>query len=135
MACFMQIEKLKKKLYFEGYMYVRDSERNEKTYWRCEFKKTCKGRAHTMISAIDGDEVYTRGEHSHQPDARRKEVIGASNLLRKSARETLNPTSHIVQDIMNSVTLETAAILPSTSLMKRTVLREKQEQIASSNIE
>uniref|UniRef100_A0A915J5T5 FLYWCH-type domain-containing protein n=1 Tax=Romanomermis culicivorax TaxID=13658 RepID=A0A915J5T5_ROMCU len=129
MSCFLLTEKGRKKLIFDGYGYIQDYSTYEKIYWRCEFKNTCKGRAHTEFNAIDGAQVEIGCAHSHPPDATKEEVTNAINKIRSDAINTVESTHTVVSMAINQVSPACTPKLPKTANLKRTVLRKRQGNV------
>lgn len=125
MARILLSEKGRPKLIFDGYGYVKESDCGNKTHWRCEFKtsKSCKGRAHTIIGAQDGDRVEIRNKHNHLPAATRVEVIETTNRIKHVASTTQEETHTIVSSAVNAVSPVAAPSLLHLSCMKRTFWR------------
>ncbi|KAL3870817.1 hypothetical protein ACJMK2_038857 [Sinanodonta woodiana] len=67
MASFTLSQMGKTKLCFEGFQYVKNKVRGEKTYWRCS-KRICGGRAITVDNAGELFDVKTTKEHCHVPE-------------------------------------------------------------------
>ena len=55
-----------KKLIYDGYIYIKDKDSEDSTYWRCEKRGLCSSR---MITFRANESVKKSPlTHSHQPD-------------------------------------------------------------------
>ena len=70
---FIPSQKGKLLLVYEGYLYKKDRNREEKTYWKCTDDE-CRGRAVTTGVPPDAEECRVTKEHSHAPDSTLIEV-------------------------------------------------------------
>ncbi|KAF0741431.1 Uncharacterized protein FWK35_00025688 [Aphis craccivora] len=65
-----------------------------KRFWRCRYKRECKTRVHTGIT----DLIFLKNinNHTHDSDTAKVEVNIAVYNIKKRARETLEPTSTVM---------------------------------------
>lgn len=66
MAEFVISQRNKDKLVFKEFIYTRDRTRGIKTYWKCNLRSICNGRA---LSIDSGNKMKIRitQEHTHPP--------------------------------------------------------------------
>lgn len=107
----------RRKLYLDGYFYVRDRITDDCIYWKCEeFKTKCRGRV------IDrGNKLIKKGDHIHPGRPEQVEVRQSLSEIRESARKTEHPPQLIISTVCANVHERTQTLLPSISSMKRTV--------------
>lgn len=83
----------------DGYMYIFDafSANKLKKFWRCRYKDSCKARIHTIVET---NKFLKRvNEHStHDSEAAKIEANSAVTKMKKRARETMEPTSNIINE-------------------------------------
>ena len=110
-------------LVHEGYRFIKDNCKVEKTYWKCVKYKSdrCPARVHTY----DGEIVHELGQLNHVPqpeDVDRKVIL--YDLKKKAARSTERPMS-ILACVTRDVAPQVRGILPSVTAMCKTAERAR----------
>lgn len=109
----------KRKLYIDGYLYIKDYKRNNNIYWKCEnFKKTlCKSR---VIESENGVIKHSQ-EHNHAGDAAKFEAEKILQTIREDAVDSRDTPHYIVSNSVNNIPKAVMAKLPTVPTMKRTI--------------
>ena len=79
----------KVKINVQGYLMIKDKNRKNIFYWKCEKRKTlqCHGRATTMLS--EGQHHLMKvSDHNHAAEASRVNVVRSLSLLKEHAQQT-----------------------------------------------
>lgn len=113
------------KLFFDGYIYVKDKAgKGNIVYWRCE-DRHCPGRAKT-----DDNEILSSTPHPNHP---RKdfnaEVQIAKASIRARAAESYEATSIVVSAETAHLSNQVKALLPSERALKQSVQRERKRML------
>lgn len=120
---FVKNTKGKDQLIYRGFIYNKERELKDKTYWKCiEYYTTrCKGRVHTAMSQVVRD--HTHFQHNHEV---RGGQIGAARVMSK-IREATIKSNDKPQQILAVASLgisESAqAALPSDRAIAKTTQR------------
>lgn len=85
---FLESEKGKRMLAYEGYLYHIERKSAQKEIWRC-CDRTCKGRCHTA----NGQMIKPPCQHSHAASNGQKEKAVARTNIKRRAEETAEPAS------------------------------------------
>src|SRR5438128_11656553 len=91
------------KINVNGYLMVKDKNRNTSYYWCCEKRGTlrCNGRATTKL--IEGQHHLQKvSDHNHAAEASRISVIKIVNALKRKARETDELPEQIIQNVTSA---------------------------------
>jgi len=115
---FIIYEKGKRKLAFNGYMYVRDKAQNVVTYWRCEDYIKCKSR---VTTAENDSIIRAPTEHSHPPNPACVAVSKSKARMRDQAVNASEYTSNIIQSETHAMSLVTVGVLPEKTSLQRMV--------------
>ena len=78
-----------KKLLYNGYIYIKDRDTAEATYWRCEKRGTCNGRMTTL--RINESVKNHPSSHNHPPD------VSSDVLLLQSLTNVLKVYRFLLQ--------------------------------------
>ena len=110
-------------LVHEGYRFIKDGCKVEKTHWKCVKYKSdwCPARVHTY----DGKIVHELGEHNHAPrpeDVDRKVIL--HDLKERAAKSRERPMS-ILASAVRGVAPQVRGTLPSTTAMCKTIERAR----------
>lgn len=82
------------KLIFNGYVYIKDRDANERTYWCCEKRGRCNGR---MITSMQDESVKKYpSTHNHPPDLSSVEAARVIEEIKSSATLTDETTSSVI---------------------------------------
>ncbi|RWS20639.1 uncharacterized protein B4U80_09577, partial [Leptotrombidium deliense] len=108
-----------------GFLYTRDREYKEITYWKCvDFNKyKCKGRLQTR----NGEIINIIGNHNHE---KRHSDIAAKNVLaamKDKASTSTDTPQHIIGEISENLGLSVSCKLPKIKLLKRTIQRTRKQ--------
>jgi len=118
------------KINVNGYLLVKDKNRNNSFYWCCEKRGTmyCNGRAVTRL--VNGQHhLQKTTDHNHGAEASRLAVIKAVNTVKKRARETSEPPAQIVQTVTASTSREIHPYLPSCNALCQSVKRLRRSEL------
>jgi hypothetical protein len=114
----------KDKISVNGYLMVKDKNRENLYYWCCEKRNTlqCKGRA---VTELIEDQHYLKktSDHNHAPEASRINVVKAINMLKRRAQETNDQPVQIIQDIVANSSQEIYPYFPSHGALRQSVKR------------
>ena len=114
------------KLVERGYIYGGHRRVGEVTHWLCEKRGICNARIHTQ-----GTEIIKRtNEHLHAPDEQSVSCCETKIGIKRRARESQDSSHHIVGDSVVTVSEGTAAKLPKLDSLKRTLQRQRVQQMA-----
>jgi hypothetical protein len=95
------------KINVHGYLMVKDQNRGNKYYWRCEKDKllNCKGRAVTTLT--DGKHyLKSFSKHPHAPQASNAPVAKAVAKIKKCACKTREAPTQLIQNNMICISEE-----------------------------
>ena len=101
MARFLTSSKGKKKVADENnYIYDFHSHnlKLEKDYWRCEFRKSCSVRIHTVMQEDTPKIVYVSGEHKHPAEGA---LVTARSAVAEMKDEAVQSISKNVRNIIS----------------------------------
>lgn len=114
---FIQSQLGKKKLYLDGYFYIRDRISDKHIFWKCEeYKKKCKGRV------IDkGNAFIKKGDHNHPGRPEKLEVRKALNEIKNLASTSAQTPQTIISQATRNLSERGLSLVPSVSCMKRTI--------------
>jgi len=123
----------KEKFGHEGFLYIFDKksgDRNRKM-WRWERKDySCRARIHT--DAITGDVLKNLGEHNHDSNAAKIEVVRTVTALKRRAIDTNEGTAQVINHTVQNLSQAVQGQLPSGYALKKTVRRQRvREQVPS----
>src|SRR5688572_21597783 len=94
----------KQKIVVRGYLLVKDTNRDEKYYWCCEYRDaySCMGRATTVL---EGQEHVLKKfkEHNHAPDASHAEVVQALDTIKRTASQSHDLPTQIIQNTVVNI--------------------------------
>lgn len=113
------------KIIVRGYSYVIEKKSKSSFYWICVHRKDlfCKGRITTNF--VDGrhEVVKKPTQHSHEPSAKDKELITASNHLKELAATSAMPPSQIIRENLVETQPNCRIYLPSKCAQKNKITR------------
>ncbi|CAI6363526.1 unnamed protein product [Macrosiphum euphorbiae] len=123
---FVNSQKGKKLLSYDGYLHSLHRSTENKCIWRCvEFiKYKCKGRCHTTNDEESG-EIIKIPTHSHPPNADKVNVKEAIDKLKNEAKTSCEPTRNVVSKIVSDVSKITTSKLPPIDMLSQTVRRTR----------
>lgn len=116
----------KNKVIFKIFIYLKDRENEEKTYYKCEYFKKfkCRGRIHVV------EENVTRelGEHNHPADRSKHLADELLNVIKDKAVHTKESPRDIILEASAHASLPICTKLPTVQLMKKTILRKRKSE-------
>lgn len=122
------------KINVNGYLMVKDKNRDNKYYWCCEKRNAlgCNGRATTIL---DGEQHYLQqtSDHNHAPEANRFDIIKSINIVKEKAKETDDRPIQIIQNIISSTSnsQEVNTSLPSNEALRKSIKRVRRADFPS----
>jgi hypothetical protein len=114
------------KINVNGYLMVKDKNRDNKFYWCCEKRSAlkCNGRATTIL---DREQHYLQdtSDHNHAPEASRFGTIKTINTIKGKAREADDLPSQIIQSTISNTanSQEVYTSLPSNEALRKSIRR------------
>ena len=111
-----------RRLFYGGYAYILDKQRDATSYWRCEKRGECKAR----LTTEDDHLKNQPSEHSHPRDPIRMHVAKTVSEIRQHAITSEEPTSTILQNCTMDFPLAAAGQLPRRDALERMVRRKRQ---------
>lgn len=142
MSCGEQMEQIdikiiKNKLFYNGYVMIKNKQRENVFYWECEkrsHKKEkndfdyCNAR---MVTLLTNGKHVIRGKvpiHiNHAPDASRLIVKTAIANINDKAKSTRENPSQIIQDIHSAVPITARPYMPSVEATRKIILRARRK--------
>ncbi|CAF0834788.1 unnamed protein product [Didymodactylos carnosus] len=108
MCVFVETKRKKPCLLFNGYRYVQDKRQNRTTYWRCELRATCNGRAHQIgrenpIETIKHNHRYNENRN-HYEEFRlkiKKRICDERTAVRKIFRTEIIKAQKYTPDLVD----------------------------------
>ena len=113
-------------LLFREFRHLCDRIRNENTYWRCELRSTCPGRA---SQKRDGEPTVT-SPHNHEPNEQRSEAERFKTTLKRRIREDPTPIRKIFRtELISEYTTnpQNVCALPQFFEIKNSLYRTKNQ--------
>jgi|SRR6266498_4876088 len=110
------------KINVHGYLMVKDKNRNNIYYWRCEKwqKLQCHGRATTVLIE-DQHQLKHFSDHNHAAEASQVSVLKTINVLKEKAQQTNDQPIKIIQNIVANSLQEIYPYLPSHDALRQSV--------------
>ena len=115
------------KIKYKGFLYERDSEYKEKSYWKCDKYKKLKCRA--RITVMKDKVVKIKDNHNHEgsPLEVQKKIV--MNDIKNLARTKTNAsTSQVLAESLSKVSEGVLQIRPKKNSIKKTIRRARGEQ-------
>lgn len=115
----------KEKLAHDGFIYTKDRTRGNKTYWRCEQRRTCNGRA---VSIEDGGTVNIRITKEHIHASQTEEVTVQkvrASLKRKAVEQPATHPATLIREELQGLPNDAIAALPERQTLRRLVNRSR----------
>ena len=116
----------KEKFCHEGFLYIFDkkSADGSRKMWRCELKDySCRARIHT--GAITGDVLKNLGDHNHDSNAAKIEVVRTVTAVKRRAVDTNEGTTQVINHTVQNLAQAVQGQLPSGHAMKKVVRRQR----------
>lgn len=118
---YLESEKGKRMLAYEGYLYHIERKSAHKEIWRCS-DRTCKGRCHTA----NGEMIKPPCQHSHAASIGFLEKAVVRSTIKRRAQETAEPARVIVQAALGNMSQAAQATVPKIETTKRNIRRYRQ---------
>ena len=115
-----------KKLIYDGYIYIKDKDSEDSTYWRCEKRGLCNSRMITLRA--NGSVKKSPLTHSHQPDLASIEAVKTVEAIKLRSTLTEEVTSSVIQNSTNSISIAAALKLPSKESLSKIVRRKRKHE-------
>ena len=115
-----------KKLIYDGYIYIKDKDSEDSTYWRCEKRGLCNSRMITLRT--NGSVKKSPLTHSHQPDLASIEAVKTVEAIKLRSTLTEEVTSSVIQKSTNSISIAAALKLPSKESLSKIVRRKRKHE-------
>ena len=112
----------KPKLGYRGFVYQKDKNRGETTYWKCERREECNGRLITKEGKVTKQKA-----HNHAPDASVARIQKSISTMKETMKNGSECTSAIGNRYMEEVQREFRPYFPSEGVIKRTLQRCKRK--------
>ena len=121
-----ETSKGKLKLNYNGYLYVKERNRESWFSWVCEDRKSrhCLGRLTTRLIASEHN-VIKENVHSHSASASRIGVCDFSAKIKARACNTRENPVTVIQSVRRSEGQDTLACLPSEKALIKQVKRAR----------
>lgn len=87
----------------------------------------CTGRCIRNTNLPEAQQFNVSKEHTHAPDARILGKASAINDLKRRAKDTIDSGRNIVSKVCRTMDVATAAAMPTTTALLRTVRRARKE--------
>ena len=111
------------KLVFDGYVYIKDKDSAETTYWRCEKRGMCNGRM--ITDRIDGSVKEYPSQHNHAPDILSIEAAKTIDDIKFRSSLTDETTSAVIYNCTQTISLGASVKLPSKECLSKIVRRKR----------
>lgn len=120
---YMESEKGKQMLLFEGFIFYKDKVDKKKTYWKCKQFKS--GSCHARIQSADDEILKTVGIHNHSADAALTEAGNVINIMKVRVQNSFDSPNQIISSAAGDISAEVAPKLPTISSIKKTLRRSR----------
>ena len=119
------------KLEINGYLMVKDKNRNDLFYWHCEHKKTDIKCGATASTVLVGTEHHLRkhGEHNHAAEASKQIVLHTLGKIKESARQSHDHPSQIIQNTLSQMPQSCRPSMPSREALRKRIKRVRREEL------
>ena len=84
-----------RKLLYNGYIYIKDKDLTDVTYWRCETRGICSSRMITYIGS--GYVKKAPSRHKHHADTAFVEAAKTIGAIKLRSTQTDDVTSSVIQ--------------------------------------
>ena len=114
-----------RKLLYKGYIYTRNRERGQTSYWICEQRSQCLGRL-TIRNGI----VTKENVHSHSPDRFTAKVQMSLADMKENINDSRETASAVINKYIKKMDKEFRPYLPSDEAMRRRLQRRTETLIS-----
>ena len=105
---------------YRGFVYQKDKNGGQTTYWKCERREDCNGRLITKEGKVTKQKA-----HNYAPDASVARIQMSISTMKETMKNGRDRTSAIVNRHMEEVQREFRPYFPSEGANKRTLQRCK----------
>ena len=112
-----------RKLLYKGYIYIKDKDSIDSTYWRCEKRDLCNGRITTH--RVSGCIKKPPSTHTHSPDSAAIEAVKTIGDIKLRSTLTEEATSSVIQNSTKYISIPAAVKLPSKNSLSKIVRRKR----------
>lgn len=119
---YYQSNKGGRKLLYKGYIYTRNRERGETSYWVCEQRSVCHGRL-----IVTNGIVAKENEHTHAPDTSSAKVQMALSGMKESVTDSRETTSAVINKHIERLDKDSRHELPSDEAMRKRLQRKRRK--------
>ena len=84
-----------RKMLYNGYIYMKDNDLANVTYWRCEKRGICSSRMITYT--VSGSVKKAPSSHNHQLDTASVEAAKTIGVIKLRSTQTDDVTSSVIQ--------------------------------------
>ncbi|KAK0423428.1 hypothetical protein QR680_008141 [Steinernema hermaphroditum] len=99
---FVQTERKKEKLCFDGHMYIRDrtSASGDVVFWRCDQRAVSRCKARLHLSTTSGEVAALLQNHNHDSAVARCEAQKIVNMIKDRAASTMETPAQLRMECM-----------------------------------
>ena len=112
-----------RKLLYNGYIYMKDKDLADVSYWCCEKRGICSSRMVTYI--VSGSIKKAPSSHNHQPDTASVEAAKTIGAIKLRSTQTDDVTSSVIQHSISSISIAAGLKLPSKESLSKIVRRKR----------
>ncbi len=117
------------KINIDGFIYIKDKNRNDSYYWVCENRHKamkCTARA-TTICIGDRHEIrsFNAEQHNHAPVASKPSVLKACNRMKDLAQISNDQPVQIITNVLATISREIQPCLPRKDALRQQIKRAK----------
>ena len=120
----------KPKIGIDGFLYIKDKNRDDFYYWVCERKgqkeMRCTARA-TTICIGDQHRIrkFDTNQHNHAPQASQSEVLKACIQMKELAQISNDQPAQIITNVTATISREIQPCLPRKDALRQQIKRAK----------
>ena len=108
---------MEEKLIFKGYIYIKDKDSCDSTYWSCEKRGLCNGRVTAHI--VSGCIKNPPSTHTYSPDTAAIEDVKTIGDIKLRSTFTEESTSTVIQNSTKYISFPAAVKLPSKNSLSK----------------
>ena len=112
-----------RKLLHNGYIYIKDKDVADVSYWRCEKRGICSSRMITYIGS--GSVKKPPSSHNHHADTASVEAAKTIGAIKLRSTQTDDVTSSVIQYSTSAISIPAAVKLPSKEALSKIVRRKR----------
>ncbi|KAK0408673.1 hypothetical protein QR680_004091 [Steinernema hermaphroditum] len=131
---FVQTERKKEKLCFDGHMYIRDrtSASGDVVFWRCDQRAVSRCKARLHLSTTSGEVAALLQNHNHDSAVARCEAQKIANMIKDRAASTMETPAQLRMECMAAAKPGRAVLsaLPHKSALRMIAHRARKSKRA-----